>query len=157
MEAAMERDKAYEEYLDAKKAYEDWRDGYMPYFEDKDYFESELERLMMEMDSAEDWYRMTCLEYDNILNDRYHKGIYAEINGHPYPAGRTIKELHQRALELKHDYDGLADGTIAFMGSNSELKSELERRREAWMLAFEDYSDALDKEILRQARQQKAD
>jgi len=152
MELYLEREKAHEEYLEAKKAYEDWRDGYMPYFEDKDYFASKLERLMIIMDAAEDWYKLTCLEYDDLLNDRYHKEIYSEVNGRRYPNGLTLQEMHDKALELKEYYFGLADGTLPFNGSSSELRSELERRREEWRLAFDDYSDALDHELLMQAR-----
>jgi len=153
MELYLEKNKAYEEYLAAKEAYENWRDGYMPYFEDKDYFASELERLMVIMDYAEDWYNLISMEYDDALNDEYHRTIYTEVNGRPYPNGLTLKEMHDKALELKNDYYNLAEGSIPFNGSNSALRSELERRREAWHLAFDDYSDALDHELLKRAKQ----
>ena len=60
--------KAEQEYLNAKERYEQFRDGYMPYFDDKAEYEAELERLMQEMDYAEDKLNMVKSEYDNPFN-----------------------------------------------------------------------------------------
>ena len=60
--------KAEQEYLNAKERYEQFRDGYMPYFDDKKEYEAELERLMREMDDAEDYLDIVKREYDNVFN-----------------------------------------------------------------------------------------
>ena len=59
---------AQQEYLDAKQRYEEFRDGYMPYLDDKTEYEAELERLMKEMDDAEDNLELVKSEYDNVFN-----------------------------------------------------------------------------------------
>ena len=59
---------AEQEFLDAKERYEQFRDSYMPYFDDKAEYEAELERLMQEMDYAEDKLNMVKREYDNPFN-----------------------------------------------------------------------------------------
>ena len=51
-----------------KERYEQFRDSYMPYFDDKAEYEAELERLMQEMDYAEDRLNMVKSEYDNPFN-----------------------------------------------------------------------------------------
>ena len=58
---------AEQKYLDAKQRYEEFRDGYMPYLDDKKEYEAELERLMREMDAAEDILEMLKGEYDDVM------------------------------------------------------------------------------------------
>ncbi|MBP5189914.1 MAG: hypothetical protein J6031_03245 [Bacteroidales bacterium] len=59
--------KAEQEYLKAKERYEEFRDGYMPYLDDKKEYEAELERLMREMDAAEDLLETVKGEYDDVM------------------------------------------------------------------------------------------
>lgn len=60
--------KAEQEYFKAKERYELFRDGYLPYFDDKKEYEAELERLMRNMDNAEDYLDIVKREYDNVFN-----------------------------------------------------------------------------------------
>lgn len=149
LEAEKERDNALEKYLQAKQAFQDWRDGYMPYFEDRDYYEERLQRLMDEMDAAEDHYYLARLNYDHILNDRFHGEMYREVNGRPYPQSQSLRQLYDTAVEAKRRYDDLAADRIPFLGTRSELKAELERLRHEWQLALDDYDDKLTEEMLR--------
>ncbi len=155
MEAYLEYSRAYEEYLDAKKAYEEWRDGYMPYFEDKKYYESELERLMYNMDAAEDWYNLTRLEYESIIDDIYHHETYEEVEKQKFPFKSSLKELYDEAEKAKKYYDDLAYDRVPFLGSPEELKSELERRRDMMRLAIENYNDVLTSTMLKKIEKNK--
>ncbi len=58
---------AQQKYLDAKERYESFRDGYMPYLDNKKEYQAELERLMREMDAAEDYLETIKGEYDDIM------------------------------------------------------------------------------------------
>lgn len=60
--------KAEQEYLKAKERYELFRDGYLPYFDDKKEYEAELERLMRDVDNAEDYLDIVKSEYDDFFN-----------------------------------------------------------------------------------------
>ena len=104
------------------------------------------------MDYAEDWYNLTRLEYDDILNEEYNLEFYEEENGRKFPFKSSLDELYDVAVEAKRHYDELSQGIIPFNGSKEDLRSELERLRHEWELALDDYDTAYTRFKLEQLR-----
>jgi soluble cytochrome b562 len=133
---------AREKWLAAKKAYEDWRDGYMPYFEDPKEYEERLEHLMLVMDSTEDFYQQVRLDYDKALKEEYDFPHDDEEEHDDNAVGsKTLKDLYDRAVEARKEYDRFATGEVDYKGGAEELRKELDRMRKRMNDALDDYDE----------------
>ena len=146
-EVTIERENAREAYLNAKEAYENFRDGYIPYLDDPEEYKAELQRLMDEMDDAEDWYDFTCMEYSSVMSLECHSDMNENAHRSKHiPA--QLEDLYRKAEEARQRYDDLAHGRIPFMGGKEALASELERLRHEWQMALDKYNDEYERLLL---------
>ena len=88
-------------WYEAKKAFEEYRDGYIPFEQNPEVEEETIERLMREMDEAEDSYLFAKKEYHDYMIHEY-RGCYGDWHdGEQYPhKGATIEELYQQVEEI---------------------------------------------------------